>query len=202
MNKKPYHDFVFNIDKREFVGKFDEMYKNESDGNFDSWFQEDRRHLGRKIQFEILSEYNFYRILDLGCGKANFTHTLQKKNNKVTGVDISETCINIAASKYPDVDFVCSTADDYFNQSNEKFDLIITSEILSYLNNWEKIIEIIADRSTYYLVALYLPENPIGFVKSFEMLTNAIEKYFTIQHKIIQNENECIVFARSNKLVK
>jgi SAM-dependent methyltransferase len=198
MSKKPYHQFVFDTEKREFVGRFDDMYKNESEGNFDSWYQEDRRHLGRKIQFDILSEYNFNNILDLGCGKVNFTHTLKKKNNRVLGVDISETCINIARSKYPDVDFLSATADGFFETNKEQFDLVITSEILSYLENWEEIIDIIAQRSRFYLVALYLPENPIGFVKSFDSLIKVIEKYFSIEHKILWNQDECILFAKSN----
>ena len=30
-----YHKYVFDIDKREFVGSFEEMYQNEQVGNFD-----------------------------------------------------------------------------------------------------------------------------------------------------------------------
>ena len=50
-NKKeqPWHRFVFDIKTRRFVGKFDTMYKSESQKNFDSWNQ-------LKIDDEIITE--------------------------------------------------------------------------------------------------------------------------------------------------
>ena len=50
----------------------------------------------------------------------------------------------MARSKYPDVDFLSATADGFFETNKEQFDLVITSEILSYMENWEEIIHIIA----------------------------------------------------------
>ena len=69
-----YHKHVFNTKDRTFVGWFEEMYQQEKDSSFDSWHQEDSRQLNRKIALEILSEYNFNRILDIGTGKGALTH--------------------------------------------------------------------------------------------------------------------------------
>lgn len=196
MKKNPYHDFVFDTDNREFVGRFEDMYRQENEKYFDSWFQEDSRHLGRKIQSAILSQYNFNDILDMGCGKASLTHTLQKRNNRVTGIDISETCIKVAAGKYPDVNFICCTVDEYFSGSEKKHDLVIASDILSYLQNWRSVIKTVSERSEFFMISLFIPENPIGFIKSFPELFSEIEKYFSIENKVFWTGQDCIIFCR------
>ena len=33
----PYHKFVFDKDKRKFLGEFEGMYKSEEQEGFDSW---------------------------------------------------------------------------------------------------------------------------------------------------------------------
>ena len=40
---KSYHSFVFDTENRSFVGEFEEMYKEDLSGNFDSWHQDDLR---------------------------------------------------------------------------------------------------------------------------------------------------------------
>ena len=82
---KDYHSYVFDLENREFVGKFDEMYQAESEAGFDSWHQEGLRHLSKKICHLILNEYNFLSILDIGRGKGASTQFLKKKNNTVIG---------------------------------------------------------------------------------------------------------------------
>lgn len=101
-----YHKYVFDSEKRAFVGNFEEMYKNESTEIFDSWHQEDTRQIQRKISLVLLSEYNFDNIVDLGCGKGTFSHLLKKTNNKVTAIDVSETAIAHARERYCDIDFI------------------------------------------------------------------------------------------------
>ena len=58
------------------------MYQNESKENFDSWHQDDTRQLQRKIDMAILEDYNFEKIIDIGCGKGSLSHLLKKKNKK------------------------------------------------------------------------------------------------------------------------
>jgi len=103
-----YHKYVFDLENRQFVGDFEAMYQNESKENFDSWHQDDSRQLQRKIDLAILENYNFNKILDIGSGKGSLTHILKKKNNMVVGIDISQTAVDIASERFPDIDFVCS----------------------------------------------------------------------------------------------
>lgn len=197
-----YHKYVFDSERREFIGDFEEMYKNESKEIFDSWHQNDSRQLNRKIALSLLDDYCFGNILDLGCGKGALTHLLKKKNNYVKGVDISPTAIAYAKESYPDIDFYCGdvTRKDEFETiiGNVKYDLVFSSELLSYLDNYQGILNQLSFCSEYLLVSLFIPENPIGFVKSNEELIGSIKKDFEILECVtLDVSNFVVVFGRS-----
>lgn len=117
-----YHKYVFDLENRKLVGDFETMYQNESKENFDSWHQDDTRQLQRKIALAVLEDFNFSKILDIGCGKGALTHLLKKRNNKVFGIDISQTAVNIAQERFPDIDF-------------RVLDVSNTDGIISFYNN-------------------------------------------------------------------
>jgi len=107
-----YHRYVFDQQERKFIGQFDEMYQAEQEKGFDSWQQDDLRHLDRNICLSILQKYNFSRILDVGCGKGAFTHLLKKNNNYVIGLDVSKTALSQASARYPDIEFIHANVQD------------------------------------------------------------------------------------------
>ena len=190
-----YHKYVFDEKKRKFVGKFEEMYQHEDKENYDSWHQEDMLDLGRQISLLMLNRFNFDSILDLGCGKGTFTHLLKKKNNKVIGCDISETTIKKARAKYRDVEFWVAPATEALG-TQLTFNLIIMMEILSYLENWKEIIKKVSEKATYIYITLYLPPNPIGFIKSFDELRQEVQRYFNILEELMWNNNVIFLFGK------
>lgn len=123
-----YHKYVFDTERRAFVGKFEEMYQQENVANFDSWHQEDSRQLNRKIALDMLDQFNFNTILDIGCGKGALTHLLKKRNNRVIGVDISPTAIEVARSRFPDINFDAVDVSDL-----DAFDVFINN---NYEGGW------------------------------------------------------------------
>lgn len=197
-----YHKYVFDIENRKFVGNFELMYQNESKENFDSWHQDDTRQLQRKIDLAILEDYNFKKTLDIGCGKGSLTHFLKKKNSQVIGIDISKTAIDIATERFQDIDFVATDVNDLkkfqeFIESYGTFDLIFTSEVFSYIENWQKLLCELSQITEYFMISLYIPENPIGFVKSEKDLIEEVEKYFNIiEHISLNTTSFVIVFAK------
>lgn len=197
-----YHKYVFDIENRKFVGDFEMMYQNEAKENFDSWHQDDTRQLQRKIDLAILEEYSFDKIIDIGCGKGGLTHLLKKKNNYVLGIDISETAVNIAKERFPDIDFVTLDVNNTgnFNEISESIggaNLVFSSEVFSYIENWKDLLQEISNTTAYFLISLYIPENPIGFVKSESELVEEVNKYFYIIENISLNlSNFVIIFAR------
>jgi len=201
-----YHKYVFDIENRRFVGQFEKMYQAELRDKFDSWHQDDTRQLQRKIDLLILEQYNFKTIIDIGCGKGTFTHLFKKENNYVLGIDISETAIKIARERYPDIDFLSCNISNINNYLKllDNFrggvELVVCSEVLSYLSNWRELIQAISMTTRFFLVSLYLPFDPIGFVKSAEELKSEIMKYFDLKEYIVLEVSRFyIVFARSKK---
>lgn len=200
-----YHKYVFDLENRKFIGDFETMYQNEFKENFDSWHQDDTRQLQRKIDLAILEDYCFDKIVDIGCGKGSLTHILKKKNNYVLGVDISKTAINIAQEKFPDVDFICTDVNEIQNFAAliEKMggvvDLVFTSEVFSYIANWKELLKLISNISEYFMISLYIPENPIGFIKDEKELVEEIANNFEIlEHISLRKTNFVILFAKSN----
>lgn len=194
MADQPYHKYVFDTKNRTFVGDFEGMYANEDAGNYDSWHQEDMAHLGRQLSYLIISRYNFGSILDIGCGKGAFTHLLKKVNNRVTGADISATAVAKAKSKYGDVEFIRATAEEALHLPSE-WDLVVMMETLSYIKDWKKVLASAAKKSSHIFVSLYLPPDPIGYVKSFADLKAGIGTYFVIETELLWNGETIYLFG-------
>jgi len=197
---KKYHNYVFDFKAKKFLGNFEEMYKAESEQNFDSWHQEDQRYLKRKINKAILDDYNFDLILDFGCGKGSFTHLFKKKNNKVIGIDISSKAIKIASERYPDIEFISANIENEFsfNKFSSPNNIALFIEVLSYLKNWKQILEDVARNFDYILINLFLPDDPIGFIKDEkEIIDYLLKNFYEIQIVFLRTQKEVIFFGKS-----
>lgn len=187
-----YHQYVFDTAKRLFVGNFEQMYKNEEGEHFDSWHQEDCTLLNVRMSLTILDAYQFPSILDVGCGKGVLTHLLKKKNNDVVGIDLSQTAILKARTAFPQVDFRVLDA-QLIESLGRTFDLIVVMEILSYLEDWQAFLERCSRMTSFLFIKLYVPPDPIGFVKSFNELTREVEKHFEIVTHVLMKTESCLL---------
>jgi SAM-dependent methyltransferase len=63
---------------------------------------------------DVAPDLNGKKVLDYGCGTADFYKFLKRRNIRVryTGVDINENFIDIARSKYPECAFSVMNIDD------------------------------------------------------------------------------------------
>lgn len=174
-----YQKFVFDLEKRRFVGRFEAMYASEEAEGFDSWHQDDVTTLQKRVSLAILGEREYPRVLDFGCGKGAFTHLLKKGDNRVLGVDLSKTAVAKAAARYPDIEFRALPS-SRLPALKGRFDLAVAMEVLSYIEDWRKTVAALAHRASYLYVTLHIPENPIGFVKSFDELRGALRRHGTI----------------------
>ena len=195
-----YHRYIFDIKARRFVGQFEEMYAAEKEKGFDSWYQDDLRHLDRKICLSILDQFNFSKILDVGCGKGAFTQFLKKDNNHVTGLDISPTAIARAKARYPDIEFevVNIETHKWYKTCDKEYDLIICLELLSYASNWQMLLHQFSKMAQYALIKLFIPEDPIGYIKEIDQLFREFSKYYAVMEDIrLVNRKNHILFGRS-----
>ena len=206
-----YHKYVFDEKSRRLVGDFEEMYQKEAAEGFDSWHQEDSRHLNRRIISSLFEQFNFDSVVDLGCGKGSLTQNWKKYNNHVLGIDLSETALGVARCRYPDIDFIASNINEteiltttikrWMNDvglNTEKVDVFLVVELLSYVELWKDLLQQISELSRYVLLSLYLPPNPMGYVKTFEELHNEIGINFRIVEYIkLETSGFCIILGES-----
>lgn len=159
------------------------MYCAEHEEGFDSWHQEDQRILSRVVTQAILQQFNFDRILGVGCGKGAFTHLLKRANNHVVALDVSATAIDIARGRYPDIEFVqadVSAPDLNLRGLGAPFDLVVAIQVLSYVEHWRDLLAEFARVGRHAMIVLDLPENPIGFVKTVEELAEAFTRHYRV----------------------
>ncbi len=74
-------------------------------------------------------------ILDVGCGAGDTLSQL--KGKRKLGIDISPEMINVAKKKYPDIEFKQMDAENIYLE--EKFDVIILSNVIGYFDNIQDI---------------------------------------------------------------
>ncbi len=74
-------------------------------------------------------------VLEVGCGTGDLLASIQAR--KKVGIDYSSTMIEVAGKKYPDIDFFVMEAENLI--FNEKFDYIIISNLIGYLEDIQKI---------------------------------------------------------------
>jgi SAM-dependent methyltransferase len=201
MTGEQYHKYVFDLERREFVGQFEEMYANEEKEGFDSWHQDNENNESRRIALFMIEKKVFKSVLDIGCGKGTFTRKIKTETNKVLGVDVSTTAVAKARQRYPYIDFKVATVEETLTFS-ENWDAVLCMEVLSYLPNWRAILEQIAEKTRYLFVGLFLPEAPIGFVKNFQDLRKEIQKNFIFETELLWNEKHIYILAKSKRNIE
>jgi 2-polyprenyl-3-methyl-5-hydroxy-6-metoxy-1,4-benzoquinol methylase len=195
--KNSYHKYVFNKSKRKFVGNFEGMYLNE---DIDPWHSSNLSNPVKKIHIAMLDNYNFNTILDYGCGKGAITHLLKKNNNEVSGVDISSNAIIKAKQMYGHLVDFSTLAEKKWQ--NKKYELIVCLEVLSYVKQYKQLLETFSILGSHLYLSLYIPKNPIGYVKNFEELIKYVNLFYTIDSKIIYNDESIFLFLKSNQYAK
>ena len=75
------------------------------------------------------------KVLDIGCGVGNLTKYILDKGFNVDGIDLSEEMLNIAKSKYDDINFLQMNMKDII--LDKKYDGIMLAYSLFHLTKQE-----------------------------------------------------------------
>lgn len=187
--KRPWHPYVFDTEKRAFVGDFEGMYRAGVDGNFDPWFQTDPRRIEHRLAAVLLEQISFSSVIDLGCGTGYFTAQMKRRDNQVVGVDISETAIETARERFPDVEFAVSEIGEYLAKA-DPVDLVVIRGTLVYLEDWREVLCRCAEVGRYTLLDSYVPAGTIGFIGSHAELGEELERHFEVLEHIVLPRRE------------
>jgi len=104
--------------EREYKKDVNYISKNENN----NWPWDIKTH--DKNLEDILTEYNISKckVLEIGCGTGNDINYLSKKGFDVTGMDISQTAIDIAKRNNQNAKFIVGDINE--DLPNEKYDII------------------------------------------------------------------------------
>ena len=124
-----------------------------------------------------------------------FTHRLKRPGNDVLGVDLSPTAIAKATARHPECRWRVLAAEQ-LDDLAERFDLAVAMEVLSYLENWRSVIGSLSRLADWLWITLYLPPDPIGFVKSFDELRDAVSGVAAVQHEMLLDGQQLCLLAQ------
>lgn len=86
--------------------------------------------------FERLREHTMIdkqsRILEVGCGTGQATASLMKISQKITCIDPGKKLLALAESKFPDLQFVSTTFEDF--ETNDMYDAIVSATAWHWVN--------------------------------------------------------------------
>ena len=100
------------------------------------WFYNE--YLEMPATLALLGNLKGKNVLDYGCGTGLYLNILKKKGAKVKGFDISKEMLAIARKNHPEMDL--RQGSGYAIPFKERFDLIMASLVVHYMDNWDKML--------------------------------------------------------------
>ncbi len=122
---------------RQYAKSFKAYHEWRTKENPEGWFYND--YLEIPAVNELLGNIKGKKILDFGCGTGIYANTLAKKGAVVKGFDVSEEMLSIAREENPQLDL--RRGSGYKIPFKEKFDIVLASLVVHYLNNWDKMFQ-------------------------------------------------------------
>jgi cyclopropane fatty-acyl-phospholipid synthase-like methyltransferase len=133
-------------------------------------------------------------ILELGCGAGNYVMYLSGKGYKTTGVDFSETAINMARNsseeKKLDCKFIVADVTKDLSELNTSFDFVYDWELLHhilpeqrsrYVNNVYKLVK---PRGYYFSVCFSEKSDQFGGEGKYRKTPLNTELYFSSEEEM------------------
>jgi len=95
--------------------------------------------------FELINKFSSgKKILDYGCGQANFVLNANKKGYKCDGVEYNSEHVSLLKKEIPNSSFYL--IDDFLSRDDLKYDVIRLSNVLEHLDAPNKIIQILISK--------------------------------------------------------
>lgn len=180
---KRYQDYV--IKDGEFVGEFEQMYKE-----FENpWFQSEEEFASEKaIAINTINALGARVVVEIGCGLGYFTESIRSCElvERAVGVDISETAILKAKQKFPKCEFYVSDVKNYNLFKEISPDIIILAEVTWYILEQLKDFLVFYKKSLpntrmIHLLSVY-PKGTQGYGQEFFTNLEEILNYFDLNY--------------------
>lgn len=120
--------------------------------------------------FALLPDLKGKSVLDLGCGFGENCGEFRKMGaSNVTGLDLSEKMLEVAASEHPEIDFIRGDMSD-LSCIGKQYDIVVSSLAVHYLENFEsfaKQVYLILKQGGWFVFSQEHPINTAGLYGSF-----------------------------------
>lgn len=119
----------------------------------DPWNFETSRYEQERLQclLGIVQQYPHDTVLEVGCAEGLFTSQLTKIAKDVVAIDVSPTALSRAKQRCPGTTFLHKSLQEF--SSDCKFDLVVCSETLYYINDVEGAIDKLTSLGRHCLVS-------------------------------------------------
>lgn len=140
-------------DDEEFFDKYIQLRNNPLSYN---------EILEMPVMKQLLPSVNSKDVLDIGCGMGKFIDYMLAMNpNSITGIDVSAKMIDYAKNKvtHENVEFIVSDLMAF--NTYEKYDVIVSSLALHYIENYKEAVQKIYDLLKLSGTFIFSTEHPI-----------------------------------------
>lgn len=137
-----------------------------------------------KIIEENINEKKFNKVFELGCGTGLFTKEFLEKF-QIKNLDLND--YYDTKSYFKDIDYNNFIVGDMVNSINEDYDIIISSSSFQWIDDLEKLIENISNKTDKLFFSMYIDGNLKEIQKHFgvslkyktlEEVIQILKKYF------------------------
>lgn len=130
MKSKSYHDLV--IKDGKFIGEFEELYRQFND----PWMQSEQPNpYSREAGIRHMIEFNIKSVVECGSGLGYYSsHIYQSTGIIPKGIELSNTAVEKAQKKFPQLDFEKYDLTQGMKKFNE-YEAVLFSEIMWYILN-------------------------------------------------------------------
>lgn len=174
-----------------------ESFEGPCENYKDKKYKELHLSLAKDIE-QIIIQYNYRTILDVGCGPAIIIKTLAKKypNKEFTGSDISSYIINLNKKcKFKNLHFEIKDFNDI--QKEKKFDLVFSFSTLHYVTNpLKKIKELLMLVNDGGSLIINYPNKKLLMIHK----NGGDLKYWSNRFKLMFQEKNLITLSQIKKL--
>jgi 2-polyprenyl-3-methyl-5-hydroxy-6-metoxy-1,4-benzoquinol methylase len=156
---------------------YDKMYPPDYQSGVDKTIRDPEKKLpGLRFtydaQFDLIKKYAGVtsRILDYGCGNANFIVNAHHHHFSCDGAEFNDKHVEILRKEIPSGNFY--TISEFLKNENLKYDVIRLSNVLEHLDQPNEIIKILLSRLNPK--GLLLVEGPVEYNSNFAFFTRKI----------------------------
>lgn len=175
----------------------------------------DNAKIQKKMAERLLSfldRKDFNDILEIGCGTGFLTQLVNEKFSfkTYTANDIVESCEKYVKEINPKINFIPADIEKAVENSDKKYDLIISNAVFQWVENLESFIKLLVSKLNdggVLLFSTFGPENfrEVNFVLGKTLLyysTNELQEIIKGYKSVVEQEMHVMAFKTPKDILK